>query len=354
MKEWLYKWKWILSALICILLRYTLPATVIEKYYSLSIFRWIRFGLDNTFGKLPFPAYYLFILFLLLVFIKWILHWFTEKPDPILKHLFKTVSFFAFLTTFFFLLWGFNYGRVTLESKLNLTVQPLTDSIVIAEIDSTATKLLSIRQAFISDTNPIPQIIFINNIEENSRDAINQTLSTFGYPTSKVRGRFLLEDFFLIVGIGGQYLPFVGEGNVDDAIFYSKKPFYLIHEMTHGNGFGEEADCNFLAYIACVHSDKIPFQYSGELNYLIYLLANLKQTNKTEYQAAYERMPMEVKKDLETIKQYNLKHQFKTAELGDAINNFYLQMMGIPDGVKNYDKMLMLIYAWKQSHPVTQ
>jgi hypothetical protein len=55
----------------------------------------------------------------------------------------------------------------------------------------------------------------------------------------------------------GHYLPFVGEGNVDDAVYYSKKPFYMIHEMAHGNGFTEETDCNFLAYVSCKQSGNL-------------------------------------------------------------------------------------------------
>lgn len=350
MLDLLNKWKWILTALICMLLRYALPAAFIENYYSLGLFRGIRYLFDYTFGKLPFPSYYLFLLFLVGIILKWILHFFTEKPDPFATRIFKIVSFIAFLITFFFILWGFNYGRISVESKLKLDIKPMSDSIIIAESDSTIRKLFAVRQTIKEDTNPIPQIIFINNIEENSRNALNTTLTKFGYPTSKVRGRFVFEDLFLVAGIGGQYLPFVGEGNVDDAVFHSKKPFYLIHEMTHGNGFGEEADCNFLAYIACTQSDKLPFQYSGELNYLIYLLNSLAVTNKIAYDNLVKSMPMEIKNDLNEIKKHNLKHDFKSAHIGDAINNIYLKTMGVKDGVKNYDKMLSLIYAWKQAN----
>lgn len=344
------KWKWIISSVLCIVLRYTLPATFIEKYYSLGLFKWIRNTFDYTFGKLPFPSYYLFLLFLFVIIIQWILHFFREKPEPFLTRCFKILSFVGFLTTFFFILWGFNYGRISIEQKLNLDVHEISESQLILEIDSTVGKLVASRKSIRNDTNSLPQIVFVNNIEENCSQALNDALSKMNYPTSKVRGRFVFEDMFLVFGIGGQYLPYIGEGNVDDAVFHSKKPFYLIHEMTHGNGFTEEAECNFMAYVACVQSDKLPLHYSAELNYLLYLLNSLNATNLTAFSTVKNNLPKVITKDLEEIRLYNLKHDFKIAIIGDAINNIYLKLNGVKDGTKNYDKMMLLIYAWKHNN----
>ena len=344
------KWKWIICSVVCILLRISLPAPFIEKYYSLSLFRIIRNTFDYTFGKLPFPSYYLFLLFLIIIVTKWILHFFREKPEPLPSRLFKIVSFVGFLTTFFFILWGFNYGRIPIEQNLKLNVSEISEIELNTEIDTTVAKLSIIRNSIKNDTSALPQIVFVNNIEENCSHALNEVLSKMKYHTSTVRGRFVIDDMFLVFGIGGQYLPFVGEGNVDDAVFHSKKPFYLIHEMTHGNGFTEEAECNFMAYVACIESDKLPLQYSGELNYLLYLLSALKKSNEMEFEKAILKLPFVIKKDLEEIRLYNLKHDFKIAIIGDAINNIYLKINGVKDGTKNYDKMMLLIYAWKHKN----
>lgn len=346
----IYKWKWIITAIGCFLLLNILPSNFIEKYYARGFFLVIRKLLDNTFGKLPFPSYYLFIAFLIFIITKWFLHFFKEKPQPITERLRKIISFICFLITWFFLFWGFNYGRISLEENLNLNIQPITESQLIEETNTTINHLAEIRNKIQHDTNTIPQIVFINDIENNSRNALNNSLQQFNYPFSnKIRGRFLIDDMLLVVSIGGQYLPFIGEGNVDDAVYYSKKSFYLIHEMAHGNGFTEEADCNFLAYISCIQSNKISIQYSGELNYLTYLLSELKSRNLEEFEKLKLRMPIAIKKDLDTIKEYYKNHTFKSGFIGDVINNVYLKTMGVQDGVKNYDKMILLIYAWKQT-----
>lgn len=349
MMQHLRKWKWTILAGICFLLLCFLPASFIEEYYSRGLFLGIRKLLDNSFGKLPFPSYYLFLIVLFLIVLKWFLHFFKEKPQPVLQRLIKIASFAGIMITLFFIMWGFNYGRMPLENQIQLNVKPLTNEQLLAETQTTILILNKIRTSIKNDTNPIPEIVFINNIEQNSRDALDSTLHTFKYPFStKIRGRFLFEDMFLIVGIGGQYLPFTGEGNVDDAVYYSKKPFYLIHEMAHGNGFTNEAECNFISYVSCVESGNLSLEYSGELNYLFYLFDALKVKDSANWEAVRAQIPTALKNDLEAIRKYYLEHTFKSAYIGDKINNYYLKIMGIKDGVKNYDKMLDLVYAWKQ------
>ncbi|MEN9448517.1 MAG: hypothetical protein RJA25_1807 [Bacteroidota bacterium] len=345
----LYKWKWIIAALSCFLLLYILPTEFIEKYYSTGFFLWIRKIVDNTFAHLPFPSYYLFIVVLFFIILKWFLHFFKEKPSPLLQHLFKIASFAGFMITLFFIMWGFNYGRIPIEKHLNFEINTLTEEQLIVETKETIAHLSQIRKSIKNDTNVIPEIVFVNNIEENSRDALCATLNDFKYPNStKIRGRFVLDDMFLIFGVGGQYMPYIGEGNVDDAVYYSRKSFYLMHEMAHGNGFTNEATCNFLAYVSCMQAGNLSIEYSGEINYLIYLFNAWKNTNENIFLAFKNELPLALKKDLEDMKRHNEKHTFKSAFLGDMINNAYLKILGIQDGVKNYDKMVLLVYAWKQ------
>lgn len=133
----LRKWKWILTAGLCFLLLYLLPSSFIEEHYSRGFFLWIRKLLDNTFGKMPFPSYYLFLLVLFLIVLKWFLHFFKEKPQPVVQRLIKIASFAGIMITLFFIMWGFNYGRIPLENQIQLTVKPLTNEQLLAETQTT-------------------------------------------------------------------------------------------------------------------------------------------------------------------------------------------------------------------------
>jgi hypothetical protein len=62
-------------------------------------------------------------------------------------------------------------------------------------------------------------------------------------------------------------------------------------------------------------------------------------------------MPAVIRKDLLELRAYSLRHTFRTGILGEAVNNFYLKMMGVEEGTRNYDKMILLIYSWKYGAP---
>ncbi|MEZ5026309.1 MAG: DUF3810 domain-containing protein [Chitinophagales bacterium] len=344
------KWKWILLALLCIVLLYSVPASFWEQYYASSFFILVRKLLDGLGQLIPFPVFILFLTLMLILAIRWFLHFFKEKPKPFLQRCFTLFSFFGFMLSLFFLLWGFNYGRIPLEDKLKLSIKPLSNEQLIQETEATIQNLSALRKSIKSDSGSIPQIIFINNIDNKCQSALDSTLHQFNYPfSSNLNAYFVPNDFLMVFGIGGIYIPFTGEGCVDNAVYYSRKPFYFIHEMAHANGFTQEADCNFLAYVSCIQSKDISYQYCGELNYLLYLLADLKERNKSSYDKLLDTAPKLIQYDLNEIKTYYQEHQFKTAKIGDAINNLYLKFMGVKDGVKNYDKMVLLVYAWKNS-----
>lgn len=336
-----------IAALLCLLLLKSSTPAFIEKYYSRKLFVIIRAFFDHTFGKLPFPSIYLFAALLLLLFTQWILHFFREKPHPLKKRIRVMLSFLAFMVCLFFLLWGFNYGRQSLSSSLHLDLHPLSAEQLRTEAEQTAGRLLEIREKIQKDTMSLPEIIFVNKLEENCQKALGQTLTELHYPVSSVRGRLLPEDVFLVFDVGGMYLPFVGEANIDDAVYYSKKPFYMIHEMAHGNGFTEEADCNFLAYLSCLSSSNLSLRYSGDLNYLLYLLGEWRQQDSTACDAFLDAMPTLLHKDILELQQYERRHSFRTGVAGDVINNFYLKFLGIKEGTLNYNKMVLMIYAWK-------
>jgi hypothetical protein len=350
MKALLFKWKWVLTALLCFLLLYIIPDYLFEAYYARGVFQYIRKFLDQTFGKLPFPSIYLFFAFLLIIILKWILHFFRERPRPLVQHLFRIVSFSGFLITVFFLIWGFNYGRISLEKQLRFDVRELTTAELINELDVTVLNLTSIRQSIQKDTLPVPQIAFINNIETRCRRSLNAALSGFQYDTSAVRGRIVMEDLFMVFNVGGLYMPFVGEGNIDEAVYFSKKPFYMIHEMAHGNGFTSESDCNFIAYVSCMESGNLSLQYSAEINYLLYLMEELRNLDPAALEKSLQNMSDGLVFDLKYMEAHYKYHSFRTGFLGELVNNFYLKSLKVKEGTKSYDRMVLLVYAWKHKN----
>jgi hypothetical protein len=248
-------------------------------------------------------------------------------------------------TVWFFVLWGFNYARVPLEEKLDLKFRPLAATEMKAEIEIVSQELVVLRRHMEKDTVPIAESWF--KYKSSANDKLIYTLRQWGYPPMRVRGHEVKEDMLLRFDVGGLYLPYTGEANIDAGVHYYSKPFYMLHEMAHANGFCDEASCNFIAYVAATTFSEPGFQYSVKMGYLRYLLTDLMAMDSVIGMTEKNKLPPVIKFDLELLKRHAQLHTFKTSPIGEAINNRYLILMGIEEGTRSYNKMVQLVYAWR-------
>jgi hypothetical protein len=249
----------------------------------------------------------------------------------------------------FFVLWGFNYGRIPLEHKLQLKIHPLTTTELVSEIDTVSKELVELRLQMEQDTIPIPESEF--NYETSANDKLTYTLHQWNYKSERVKGRELFTDILLRFDVGGQYMPYTGEADIDKGVYYYSKPFYMLHEMCHANGFCDEASCNFMAYVAATNFNNDGFQYSVKINYLKYLLGDLHAFDSIQYKTILNNFPVLLRYDIDLLRNHALKHTFRSSFIGEAINNVYLKLMGIPEGTRSYNKMVLLVYAWRHHQP---
>ena len=72
----------------------------------------------------------------------------------------------------------------------------------------------------------------------------------------------------------------------------------MCHELAHIRGYIYEDEANFIAFLACVESDDVAFQYSGYLSVLNYVANDLYKTRLADpesYAAAREAVrPLQV------------------------------------------------------------
>jgi hypothetical protein len=73
----------------------------------------------------------------------------------------------------------------------------------------------------------------------------------------------------------GIYSPFTIEANYNGDMTDYNIPFTLCHELSHLRGFMQEEEANFIAFLACIYSDQMEFQYSGYLSAWIYAMNEL-------------------------------------------------------------------------------
>lgn len=345
---------WILLGLLAIILSSVLPAAFVEKYYSRGLFQLVRWGFTGLDSWLPFA--FVYVLFLLLL--GWLgvslTRFFKSKktwPQRLLNMLFSVLAFAGGTVFFFQFLWGFNYKRIPLETTMGISPKPLTVSELKDELDAATAETLRLRSMLpgAGDT-AVPAVLLPNNLENTLRENLKATLADYGYPVpGNVRGRLLWPKGLLLrISTAGVYIPFTGEGHIDPGLHYLQLPFVMIHEMSHGYGFGDEGTCNFLAYLACIRSDNLFLQYVGHLYYWRYVASDFREFQPEEYDKFRESLPAGLKADLLAIRQEMDKYPDIFPAVRDATYNAYLHAQGIKEGLKNYDRVIMLVHAWRK------
>lgn len=346
---------WVLLGLLAIVLRGLLSPDLIEQAYSRGLYMGTRQVISMFTGWLPFA--FVYPLFFIVVFWlgKNIAQFFKDKtPWP--RRLFGALTWwlaFAGGTVFFFLfLWGFNYGRVPLEQQVGIEPKPLEISELRDELDATTAEVCRLRLLLSPDSDSaLTNQLLPADLENTMRQALTKKLVAMGYPTTgQVRGRLLFPKGLLLrISTAGVYIPFTGEGHIDPGLHHLQLPWVMAHELSHGYGHGDEGTCNFLAYLVCTGSNDPYLQYVGHLYYWRYVASDYRGYLPDEYKVFYENLPNGVKNDLLDIRREMDKYPDILPAVRDATYNAYLKAQGISEGMKNYDRVTMLVHAWRRA-----
>ena len=84
------------------------------------------------------------------------------------------------------------------------------------------------------------------------------------------------------LNISGIYIPFTAEANVNRMTPDTHLPFTMCHEAAHRLGVAREDEANFVAFLACINSENIQYNYSGYLCAYVYALNALQSVDREE------------------------------------------------------------------------
>lgn len=345
---------WILLGLFAMLLSSVLPATFVEQFYSRGFFRGVRWFFTGLNSWLPFASVYV-LFFVLLGWLGYRLVRFFRSELPwsvrLVKAFTALLAFAGGVIFFFQLLWGFNYSRKPLESTLDIQPEPLTISELKTEMDATTADVLRIRGMLPASGDGVISSSFLPpDLETTMRNGLKELLHSYDYPTpGMARARQLWPKGLLLrISTAGVYIPFTGEGNVDAGLHFLQLPFVMAHELSHAYGFGDEGTCNFLAYLTCIRSENQFLNYVGYLYYWRYVASEYRSVQPEEFKMFWENLPQGLKADLQAIKEEMDKYPDIFPDFRDATYNAYLHAQGIHDGMKNYDRVVMMVHAWRK------
>ena len=175
-------------------------------------------------------------------------------------------------------------------------------------------------------------------------DFMDMGFGAFGRPKPVI-----FSEVMAYLQISGVFSPYTFEANICKAGPDFLRGATMMHEQSHLRGFMNEAEANFIAYLACSKSDDDYFRYSGTCLALIY---SMNALYSADYESWYElrvQYPKYLDADMRAQNAYIDAHDTKVAEVSDSVNDTYLKLNSQQDGVRSYGKMVDLLLAYRRS-----
>ena len=163
-----------------------------------------------------------------------------------------SVVYLVFLAT-----WGLNYRRVPLQDKVQFAPERITANAASALGDRAARELNRLYRAAHEGQVPLPVLA----------SAVNDAQAALGGHGAFVPARpkaTLLGGYFHQTAVAGMTDPFALETLVAPDLLDVERPFVVAHEWAHLAGYADEAEANFVAWLACLRAGDAA-QYSAWL-----------------------------------------------------------------------------------------
>lgn len=155
----------------------------------------------------------------------------------------------------------------------------------------------------------------------------------------------LMSELMSDANIGGIFIPFTMESNINiDGPFFSI-PSTMVHELAHQCGFMREDEANFIAYLACKESSDPLMRYSGLLLAFDQSLSALRRVDPERASEIRVGLPEAVQRDMAQRARFWAEHEGVVSDVSNAVNDTYLKANNQAHGVQSYGRMVELLLA---------
>ncbi len=309
-----------------------LPQWFVERVYAGGIYAHLNAALVPVANAVPFALGDLEAA-LALAFVVWGAAR-AIRRRAVLPALAHAVGFGAAIVIAFNLLWGWNYRRAPVVTRVDFDARRVTARSVAAFGERIAAILnadaLGAHARARSESAAAMRA-------ELARDFL-PVVARLGdaWPVAVTVPKTTVADrLYEAAGVGGQYDPFAFETLLAAALLPFEVPRALAHEWSHAAGFGDEGDANVIGTIACLRSPDPLIRYSaaywtyGELPDDVRARLRLAPAVVADFRAGRER--------------YLRYYDPNLFRLSWNVYDRYLHANGVAGGVASYGHDLELL-----------
>lgn len=334
-----------------------LAGSFYSHIYQSGIYPFVRWYLDGIFASLPFNAFFLVLipvlLFVMIQMVIWIKNF--KKKGIHLRQFSRIISVPLILSILFYWQWGFHYSAPDLTEQLQLDLKSPGEKRLMEEVRQTMESLLAMRIEMGVDTTQAISEVYEGTGEDSmlylAGEEVFAMLGLPLYGDPKVK-KLRPNGFLHRINTSGFYNPITGECNLESDLHPLQVPFVAAHEWTHAQAITDEGDANFLGFLICVHSEDAFHKYSGLLTYWRYLLSDLRRNNPDNYELVQNQVNVGIKKDLLEIKESLYKYPEFMPKMRDVVYNSYLKTHGVTDGMASYNRIVTMVITYKRERKI--
>jgi hypothetical protein len=245
---------------------------------------------------------------------------------------FVTVVTIAALVYLAFLgMWGLNYRRLPLEAKIDFDQSRVTRDAVM-RLGERAVRLVNDTHAQVSGAAAEPSL-------EAAFASAQRLLAAPRLAVPGVPKRSTAQLYFRHAAIDGMTDPIFLEVILNPDALPFERPFVTLHEWAHLAGYSNEAEANFVAWLACMQGSALT-RYSGWMAIYEHVAVTLSRGDRATLAALLAPGP---RADLEAAAARYARSSPVVRDAARDVYDRYLRANRVREGIASYTGVVRLL-----------
>jgi hypothetical protein len=326
-----------------------LNSAFVESVYTQHLYQYIAVSLRFISGLLPFPAgdvlYGLLVLYVLwevfLLARSLIARRLTKKDA--LRGTLVVLRILLILYVVFKLLWGLNYSRPPIHTRLGIANEKYNKKELIALGNFLIQRINQVQARRPPNGSSKYTLPELRNGAVVAYAALAQKNAFFTYRQPAVK-QVLNTWLITKIGLEGYYNPLSGEANINTRIPSANLPFVTCHEIAHQLGVGREDEANLVGYLVSTSSPDLNFQYSGYYAVLRSVLFEIRFKAPEAYEALVKKLNRMTTADFKRDRQFWMYYNSDMYMYMDVALDSFLKLNNQDKGIDSYQDIVIWLF----------